>query len=263
MKDRRFKELINLYLDNEISMSEAAELEAELCCNPIRREQYNDYCRLYQGCATLFEKECSRAPASFALNRALRDAEHRIEHPAPLVAFWRRRQWMAYGGAAVVAASLVLVLVRVQEPSPGSLATTPRGENSAQSLYATSSSHDTVPGGRSEAMPLVVADGAPTPVRPSANGPLRGISVPGWVLVTAHDASRHGELGSGSRHLVSGIGEPVINLPEPAINADFDHYERAVAYEPVSPASLRGSTSALGSAQGGYKVEMTSYQFQR
>lgn len=70
MKDRRFKELINLYLDNEISMSEAAELEAELHCNPVRREEYHDYCRLQRGCSTLFETECSRAPASFALHRA-------------------------------------------------------------------------------------------------------------------------------------------------------------------------------------------------
>ncbi|RRJ96706.1 hypothetical protein Ga0100231_023245 [Opitutaceae bacterium TAV4] len=253
MKDRRFKELINLYLDNEISMSEAAELEAELHCNPVRREEYHDYCRLQRGCSTLFETECSRAPASFALHRALRDAERRIERPASSAAFWQRRQWWAYGSAAAVAASLVLVVVRLQQNPDGAAA-------SAQ-YAATAPALEVAPGGSGEAPPLVVAVSAPSPVRPS-HGTLRGISVPGWVLVAAHDANRQGELGVGSSRLALGVGEPVINLPEPAINADLDHYERAVAYEPVSSTGLRGSTSALG-AGSGYKVEMTSYQFQR
>lgn len=263
MKDRRFRELINLYLDNEINMSEAAELEAELHGNPLRREEYKTYCRLYRGCITLFEKECARAPASVALTRALRDVERRIEHQKS-PPFWQRRQWWAYGSALAVAASLTLMVTRVQYV--GGLTFALQGNETVPSPLASSGKAPSVPGGRGEAPPLVMAAGAPTLERPVSESaiPLRGISVPGWVLVAAHDTNRPGEIGAASSRYALSMGEPVLNIPDPDIHADFDglQHNYAPAYEPVPATGLRGPSTALGTSPH-YKVEMTSYQFQR
>lgn len=53
MKDAEFIELLNLYLDHEITPADAARLEAEVLANPARREVYRDYCRIQKGCKLL------------------------------------------------------------------------------------------------------------------------------------------------------------------------------------------------------------------
>ena len=47
MKDNRFIELVNLYIDRQITAAETAELEAEMQSNPQRRAVYRQYCRLH------------------------------------------------------------------------------------------------------------------------------------------------------------------------------------------------------------------------
>lgn len=66
MKDSEFIELLNLYLDHEISAADAARLEAEVQNNPERRMVYQQYCRMQKACrilATDFAGEPSAAPA--------------------------------------------------------------------------------------------------------------------------------------------------------------------------------------------------------
>jgi hypothetical protein len=46
MNERRFIELVNLYIDHEISASELEELENEVAQNAQRRQVYHQYCRL-------------------------------------------------------------------------------------------------------------------------------------------------------------------------------------------------------------------------
>lgn len=53
MKDTEFIELLNLYLDHEISTADAARLEAEVQRNPARYRIYQDYCRMQKGCTLL------------------------------------------------------------------------------------------------------------------------------------------------------------------------------------------------------------------
>ena len=53
MKDSEFTELLNLYLDHEISAVDAARLEAEVQNNPARRRIYEDYCRMQKACRML------------------------------------------------------------------------------------------------------------------------------------------------------------------------------------------------------------------
>ena len=64
MNDRRFQELLNLYLDHEIAPAEAAELETEVLGNPARRRTYDQYCRLQRGCRLLGGHAGAHAPDS-------------------------------------------------------------------------------------------------------------------------------------------------------------------------------------------------------
>src|SRR5262245_11333707 len=50
MNDSEFIELLNLYLDHEISAADAAKLEAEVQNHPARRRIYHQYCRMQKGC---------------------------------------------------------------------------------------------------------------------------------------------------------------------------------------------------------------------
>lgn len=62
MKDAEFIELLNLYLDHEISPVDAARLEVEVQRSPERRKVYRDYCRMQKACMVLAE-EAVTAPA--------------------------------------------------------------------------------------------------------------------------------------------------------------------------------------------------------
>jgi len=48
MTEEKFTELVNLYLDKEISDSELAELKAELAANAERKAEFRERCRLHQ-----------------------------------------------------------------------------------------------------------------------------------------------------------------------------------------------------------------------
>lgn len=63
MKDSEFIELLNLYLDHEISAADAARLEIEVRRSPERRKVYRDYCRMQKACVLLAE-QASEAPVS-------------------------------------------------------------------------------------------------------------------------------------------------------------------------------------------------------
>lgn len=53
MKDSEFIELLNLYLDHEITAAAAARLEAEVQGSPARRAVYQQYCRMQKACTLL------------------------------------------------------------------------------------------------------------------------------------------------------------------------------------------------------------------
>jgi len=111
MNESRFIELINLYVDQQLTAVEATELEAEIQHNPARRRTYNQYCRMQKACAQLFEQQCQDAPSSTQLSRAMAEADRKIvafpEHRTP----WRQRAVFGLG-LATMAACVALVLVR-------------------------------------------------------------------------------------------------------------------------------------------------------
>jgi hypothetical protein len=64
MKDSKFIELLNLYVDHQISPADAALLEAEVRDHPERRRVYREYCQMQKACSALAENFRSEAPAT-------------------------------------------------------------------------------------------------------------------------------------------------------------------------------------------------------
>jgi hypothetical protein len=53
MNEPEFIELLNLYLDHEISPTDAARLEQEVTTSEERRRVYHQYCLMHKGCSQL------------------------------------------------------------------------------------------------------------------------------------------------------------------------------------------------------------------
>jgi hypothetical protein len=66
MKDQEFIELLNLYLDHEISVGAAARLESEVQRNPARYRVYREYCQMHKACALLSPAHAAGVPAAAA-----------------------------------------------------------------------------------------------------------------------------------------------------------------------------------------------------
>lgn len=118
MKESKFIELLNLYVDHEITSEEAALLEAEVRSNPERRRVYRQYCQMQKACAQLGAAFHSDAPEPLT---------------APeVVEFKPRRSFglAAYAGAlgavaACVAAVLYVRSTSTPAPAPVSVAVAP------------------------------------------------------------------------------------------------------------------------------------------
>jgi len=95
MKDTKFIELLNLYLDHQISEHEAAQLEAEVRRSPERLRLYRQYCRMQKACTLLAENSRVAAPEK---DRAVRE---------PV----RRRLANVYALAGLAAAACVALVV--------------------------------------------------------------------------------------------------------------------------------------------------------
>lgn len=99
MKESKFIELLNLYVDHQISAEEAALLEAEIQSKPERRQVYRQYCQMQKACTILAENFRNQAPAT---------SGKVIEFPQTR----RRLNVVTYAaGLAAAAACLTLVFV--------------------------------------------------------------------------------------------------------------------------------------------------------
>ena len=107
MKDSEFIELLNLYLDHEISTADAARLEAEVQSNLSRRKIYQQYCRMQKACKVLasdFQTESAAAGDAVAKNVVAFDSS------AADSARQRRNSGMYTVGAFAAAAACVAVI---------------------------------------------------------------------------------------------------------------------------------------------------------
>ncbi len=114
MNDSRFTELLNLYLDHQITAAEAAELEAAVHSSPARRRTYEEYCMLQRACSQLGSNARACAPIAPRFARSMQDVERKITAPR------RAHRWypLQVGGLATLAmaAGFALVLTLNQAP---------------------------------------------------------------------------------------------------------------------------------------------------
>lgn len=118
MKDKRFLELVNVYLDGEISEAETLELESEIRSSAKRMDQYRRYCRMQKACMVLAEQ--SREEMATAGSNVVRLPEARRS--------WLWGQWWrggVYGGTAAIAATVILV---ISMSGPAQLADNPAAD---------------------------------------------------------------------------------------------------------------------------------------
>lgn len=104
MKDSRYIELLNLYVDNQLTPEEAAELETEVQRSPERRKVYAQYCRMHKACTLLFEADRELAPKTAAVVVALRSGKVRGSDAES----W---SWLGWRGAGLAAAAALAVVV--------------------------------------------------------------------------------------------------------------------------------------------------------
>lgn len=111
MKESRFIELLNLYVDQQISSEETAELETEISRSPAHYRTYLQYCRMQRACVMLFENfQPPAAPLAEDLQRA----------DSKVMAFpgdgFRLSRAAGAAGLAVAAACVALVLFNRTTP---------------------------------------------------------------------------------------------------------------------------------------------------
>jgi hypothetical protein len=106
MKDSRYIELLNLYVDNQLTPGEAAELEAEVQRSPARRKLYAQYCRMHKACTLLFEADRELAPKTAAAVVAIRAAGSG-GGTSPSERGW----WLGWKGLGMAAAAAMAVMV--------------------------------------------------------------------------------------------------------------------------------------------------------
>lgn len=112
MKDSEFIELLNLYLDHEISAADATRLEAEVLGNSARRRIYEDYCRMQKACKVLAQ--------DFGAEAAAIGGDGKVVPFETAVAAPRRAGLYIAGAfaAAAACAALVFVVQSGNQPTP-------------------------------------------------------------------------------------------------------------------------------------------------
>ncbi len=255
MNDARFKELLNLYLDHELTPEQTSELEAEILQNPVRRRVYRDYCRLQRGCGQLFDQTLQSAPASFALAQALRDAERKVEGGGS----GERGVWWGYGGAAAVAACVALVVFRGDGPGLGTPTMQAEADQSQPVVAATAP-----PRGEDFAGVSIATIGnglsasAATGERETGVGSSRPMAVtPTLVLATLGGSVSFDEVQRQRASAQRWFEEDALAQAQRASTAE----ERYFDHRHLSP-DVHSFNSRAVSMSGG-RAELTSYQFQR
>ena len=251
MNDARFKELLNLHLDHRLSAEEARELEQALQADPARRREFRHYAVLERGCAELFRRSASDAPAPDSLMRALRAAEARMAaRDERRLVVWG---WGTWGATAGMAALVALVLARVSQPVYVSVA----------------ANEDPAPAAPVSTPPVVLAE-APAPRAAVPAYVSKRSALPAHLTLAALGiASEQGDASSpmsgwqsaeeqqlarlesvGAAHLASWMTASAETTPEWAGSA-------------ASTAQFTGRPINAWAAQSGYQVQKAGYTFER
>jgi len=113
MKDQRFIELVNLYVDRQITADETAELEAEIQASPRRRAVYQQYCKMHRATTLVYESFRAEAPGQQTAPVGVKGSIAQFESKRRNRSF----RWAYYAGG-LAAACLGLVFLRLNSQPP-------------------------------------------------------------------------------------------------------------------------------------------------
>ncbi len=124
MKESKFIELLNLYIDQQISPEETGLLEEEILRDARHRRIYHQYCQMHRACTLVLENLGSQAEQASA------GAEQVASRVVDLEPRSRRWGWGYYAAALAAAACVALVAVQViqrplRKPAAGNVAALP------------------------------------------------------------------------------------------------------------------------------------------
>jgi hypothetical protein len=105
MKDSEFIELLNLYVDHEITPADAARLEAEVVGNAKRARIYREYCGMQKACMILADQFREAAPEAGKI---------------PVTATRARGLALPFAAVSLAAAACLGVVLLARHPGAGS-----------------------------------------------------------------------------------------------------------------------------------------------
>ena len=158
MKDSEFLELLNLYLDHEITAADAARLEAEVQNSGERRAIYRDYCRMQKACRIMaadLQIEASGARATVGTGKVVAFGVQ------PAARMSRKGLYLA---ASVTAAAACVVFIL----GNGRWTSTETGTSARAQVLAEAST--VPPASRAGAQLAAVGDAAQRGLRPAVGG---------------------------------------------------------------------------------------------
>ena len=243
MKESEFIELLNLYLDHELSAADAARLEAEVQNNPARRKVYQQYCRMQKACKLLtadFQTDAADTAATgerkiIAFNPAV----------AEQIAAQRKRTsaLLTFGGIAAAACLAVILVNRGQRPG---VAPTP--ESSVAVVMPTPSAP--------KAEPVRVANETSGPRMLGAARQPKLVADPLSLTSTTQDVVMANAVSEANEQLKWISSLQITPLQQHVSAAEMPRFD-------VRPTTLRPEARALGSnrAPAEASVEMTAFRF--
>jgi len=212
ISDKKFIELLNLYLDHEISADEVRVLEAEILSNPARHTLYRQYCAMHKGCLELArtfapQSEMTAAQSASLAPKVARDLEASL-------ASRTKFGWGAWvGGLGLAAACGALVFFVFSHKHRSAPAGSGGADTFAPALLAA---------------PLAAPLNSPTPGPVTIASPLRAHAGEGRALLA----------GGGDKASLAGRAfatAAVMSAPAPASEQLQAAY--SPEYEPSHPAT--------------------------
>jgi len=108
ISEKKFIELLNLYLDHEISADEVRVLEAEILRSPARHTLYRHYCAMHKGCLELASRFAPESELSAAISApAARKFARNREAPSTSRDKFGWGAWLGGLGLAAACGALV------------------------------------------------------------------------------------------------------------------------------------------------------------
>ena len=228
MNDSEFIELLNLYLDHEITPADAARLEAEVRGNPERRRTYLEYCRMQKACAIL--------AADFAADRPV----PRRESVATGLG-WAAAGFASFG---VVAAGLAIAFTFWQRPPVASSEVSTVVQAAVRSNGASSEN-------TAERRGLTAASAEAAPARLTLTGETLALS--GGLRMRSHDNGTGSARSGDQLEWLRNFQVAGVTAPEQAATLHFNH----------SAVPVRAEARQLGLKAQADAAEMTAFRFSK